>query len=128
MVHGTYSVKRVITQSICILAEDARLERFKSYKIYAPALMPFVEHGNPKITQEDIDTTIIKSDTKMSQTIKTQNYITAIYMGTDPPTREKWDYRKNSKYKTKKGTKFILTCSNGNPHDRTFDEIRTGGE
>lgn len=123
MIHGTYALKRVIETSMCVLCEDSRLEKHKSYKVYSSALLPEVKSGSPKTSSDEIDKTIIKSSAKVPASIKSQNYVTAVYVGSDPPAKEKDKYEADPSYKTKKGTKFILTCLNGDPNNRTFDEM-----
>ena len=123
MIHGTYTLKRVFETSLCTLCEDSRLEKHKTYKVYSSTLLPEVKSGSPKTSSDTIDKTIIKSEAKVPTSITSQNYITAVYVGSDPPAKEKKQYEADLSYKTNKGTKFILTCLNGDPNNRTFDEM-----
>lgn len=124
MIHGTFSVRRVIETSACILCEDSRLEKYKKYKVYSSTLTPNVKSGNASTSSEGINSTVVTSGAKLGNTVKTQNYIEAVYVGSDPPTKEKDQYKADPNYKTKKGTKFTLTCLNGDPNNRSFDEVR----
>ena len=123
MIHGTFTVKRVIENTTCKLSEDSRLEKFKTYKVHSAALMPNVPFGSPKVSSASVNSNCVKGSAKLPSSVKTQNYITAVYVGSDPPTKEKDQYLADPSYKTKKGTKFVLTCVNGDPNDRVFDEV-----
>ncbi len=121
MIHGTYTVKRVRETSTCTLAEDARLDKQDMFKIYAPALMPDIQSGDAQSLPDPIDTTCIKNgkstSVKMKTSTKTQNYIMAKYVGKIPYDEK---YLEDPEYKTPAGTKFTLTCLDGNPNNKTF--------
>lgn len=118
MIHGTFSVKRVRETSMCILVEAARIMPGKEYKIYSPTLTPSIKYGSPTALPDPIDETRFDNEIKMASNIKLQNFIHAKYAGETPYEKEKYDA--DPDYKTPAGTKFTLTCLNGDPNDRTF--------
>lgn len=127
MVHGTYTVKRVIERSVCYTCEDYRLDKHDMFKIYSGALMPDIGGGiPPKIINESVDGSMIKNGGS-NGSIPCQNYIMAKYVGPLPPADEIDQYA-DPDYKTPKGTKFILTCDEGNPNVRTFEKEKGVGD
>lgn len=121
MIHGTFTVARVRETSTCQLAEDTRLEEHTEYKVYSAAITPNVKSGAVQSLPDDIDGTLIKngSSTKVSirNNVSSQNYILAKYVGTIPYDEK---YKEDPEYKTPAGTKFTLTCTDGNPNQATF--------
>ena len=121
MIHGTFTVGRVKETSACQLAEDARLDTHKEYKVYSAAITPNIKPGKAQSLPDDIDGTRIRngSSTKVSikNSVSSQNYILAKYVGTIPYDER---YKEDPEYKTPAGTKFTLTCQDGNPNQATF--------
>lgn len=121
MIHGTFTVKRVRQTSVCTLAEDARLDSHGLYKIHSTVLMPDVENTSSMEITEGIDPTCIKNNTQTSSKnknkTKVQNYILAQYVGNIPYDDR---YNDDPDYKTPAGTRFTLTCVDGNPNQRSF--------
>lgn len=118
MIHGTFTIKRAIETSACVLVEAARIMPGGIYKIYSSALTPMVKSGSIQSLPEFIDANIFDNELKVSNKTSHQNYITAKYAGATPYEKEKYDA--DPTYKTPAGTRFTLTCLEGDPNNRTF--------
>ena len=127
MIHGTYSVPRVVEESVCRSSMDYRFSDVGIYKIHATSLMPNIPFDKASITPESVDSSIFINDnaTKptFSPTILCQNFLTTRFIGRAPL---EW-YGKNNK--TLMGRQFVLICRNGNPNEEyrvfgTEDAIR----
>lgn len=108
MIHGTYTVKRVIETSACYICQDYSLSKGNSYKIFSKTLTPDIGGGIPPlIIPEGIDGSIIKNGGG-GGSISCQNFLTTKYAG--------------ESHSAPKGTRYTLTCLYGNPNVRSFDK------
>lgn len=120
MIHGTYSVGRVIEESICRSSKDYRFTELGIYKIHSTSLMPNIPFEEASIQSKQIDSSIFINDeeTKLSfdNTIKCQNFLSTRFIGRAPLEWYEGDQM------TKMGRKFILICHNGdtNSNYRVF--------
>lgn len=116
MINGTYSVPRVIEESICRSAKDYRFTDIGVYKIHATALMPNIPFGEASVESKEIDKTIFVNDEKtkieFQQNTKCQNFLSTRFIGRAPL---EWYQGDN---KTKLGREFLLICRGGNPNEQ----------
>ena len=118
MIIGTYSVPRVVEESVCKITEDYYLSEIGDYKVYSAALMPLIQFEDSAITKQQIDGSVFVNDreTKLTfdQQIDCQNFLTTKYIGRAP--------LEFYGPKTKKGREFIMICRDGDPSykNRTF--------
>ena len=107
MIHGTYTVKRVIETSKCRIQGGGTAYLDQKYKIHSVALMPDLSYGTPQVLPETIDSSMFVNGSltpiKFPTTINCQNYLTTTYKGTQP-----------------KDSNFTLICREGNPNSRSF--------
>ena len=115
MLHGTYSVKRVVEESVCRSSQDYRFTELGVYRIHSTSLMPNIPFEEASIQPYEIDSSIFVNDdeTKLyfENSIKCQNFLTTRYIGRAP--LEWYDSDKM----TRMGRQFILICRNGNPNE-----------
>ena len=113
MLHGTYSVPRVVEESVCRTSKDYKFTDVGIYKVHSNALMPNISFEEEAILPYEIDSSIFINDeeTKLEfeETINCQNFLTARYIGRAP--LEFYD----GKNDTKMGRQFIMICRGGNP-------------
>lgn len=112
MIFGTYSVPRVIEESICRSSKDYRFTDIGIYKIHSNAILPNIQFEEADIQPYSIDSSIFINDSEtipiVNETIECQNFITAKYIGRAPL---EW-YGKDDE--TKMGRQFVLICRGGN--------------
>lgn len=127
MIHGTYSVPRVVEESVCRSATDYRFSDVGIYKIHATSLMPNIPFDEAEILPETIDDSIFVNDQETSMIfnpiIMCQNFLTTRFIGRAP-----LEWYSGSE-KTLRGRQFVLICRNGNPNEEyrvfgTEDAIR----
>lgn len=127
MLHGTYSVSRVVEESICRTSKDYKFTDVGIYKVHSVALMPNIPFEEQAVLPYEVDSSIFLNDdeTKLEfeENIECQNYITARYIGRAP--LEYYD----GKNDTKMGRQFVMICRGGNPNPEyrvfgTEDAIR----
>ena len=113
MLHGTYSVPRVVEESVCRTSKDYKFTDVGIYKVHSNALMPNISFEEEAILPYEIDSSIFINDeeTKLEfeETINCQNFLTARYIGRAP--LEFYD----GKNDTKMGRQFVMICRGGNP-------------
>ena len=113
MIHGTFSVSRVIEESVCRTVKDYKFTDIGVYRIHSNALMPNIPFEEESKLPYDIDSSIFLNDeeTKLEfeETVECQNYLSAKYIGRAP--LEWYD----GKTDTKMGRQFIMICRGGNP-------------
>ncbi len=117
MIHGTFSVKRVIETSLCRLSIRTRIPDNTTYPVHSMALMPQVAFGKATTFPVGIDSSIFINDgatkPKVPGVVTCQNYLTTMYVGGTP-----YDDREIQPI----GTRFQMRCAEGNPNDRCFEE------
>lgn len=111
MIIGTFSVPRVVEESVCRNSMDYQFSEIGDYKIHSTGLMPNIPFEEAAITPESIDTSIFMngSDCQLSfdPMVNCQNFLTTKYVGRaplefyGPPT--------------KMGREFVLICKSGDP-------------
>ena len=115
MIHGTYSVNRVIEESVCRSSKDYRFTEIGIYKIHSTSLMPNIPFEEASIQHKEIDKSIFINDdeTKLDfeNTIKCQNFLSTKFIGRAP-----LEWYQGDKM-TKMGRQFLLICRNGNPNE-----------
>ena len=115
MIHGTYSVKRVITKSTCRITSKGSVDLDSKCTVHSSALMPGIPFGKSKQTPTVIDSSIFtngkKTKLKFPKTTKCQNYLTTVYTN----TREESQHKDGAV-----GDKFTMTCDGGDPNNRSF--------
>lgn len=113
MLHGTYSVNRVIEESVCRSSQDYRFTEIGVYRIHSTALMPNIPFEEASIQPKEIDSSIFINDeeTKLDfeSTIKCQNFLTTRFIGRAPLEWYEGDQM------TLMGRQFLLICRNGDP-------------
>ena len=109
MILGSRFIQRVIDDSYCKSSEDYYFTEVGDYKIHCASLMPMIKFEEAEENTMKIDSSIFNNKEKLhfKQTIKTQNYLTARFVGRAP--------LKFYGPKTKFGEQFILICKNNNP-------------
>ena len=127
ILHGTFSVGRVIEESLCRSSQDYKFTEIGIYRIHSTSLMPNIPFEQASIQPKSIDDSIFINDeeTKLyfQNTISCQNFLTTRYIGRAP-----LEWYSNGQT-TLMGRKFILICRNGNPNEEyrvfgTEDAIR----
>lgn len=115
MLHGTYSVGKVIEESICRSSKDYRFTDVGVYQIHSTSLMPNIPFEEASIQPKEIDSSIFINDeeTKLDfeNTIKCQNFLSTKYIGRAP-----LEWYEKDQY-TKMGRQFVLICRNGDPKE-----------
>lgn len=115
MIFGTYSIPRVIEESVCRSAKDYRFTDIGIYKIHTNTLLPNIEFEEAVEQPNLIDKSIFINDEEtmpvLSETVQCQNYITARYIGRAPL---EWYGDDDGTGETKLGRQFVLLCRGGN--------------
>lgn len=113
MIHGTYSVKRVIETTMSRISERVRIRNRHKYKIHSTALMPQVGFGKAITFPVGVDSSIFINDgatkPRVPGVITCQNFLTTEYNDTVVPEDI-----------SEIGDVFTMTCLEGNPNDRFF--------
>ena len=111
MIIGTFSVPRVVEESVCRSSMDYQFSEIGDYKIHSTGLMPNIPFEEAAVVPETIDGSIFMNDSafrlSFDPTINCQNFLTTKYVGRaplefyGPPT--------------KMGREFTLICKGGDP-------------
>ena len=116
MIYGTYSIPKVVEESVCRSAKKYQFTNTGIYKIHATSLMPNIPFEEAKVTSNPIDESIFINDeeTKLyfESNIDTQNFLTTRYIGRAP--LEWYDNGET----TEIGRQFVLICKDGNPSEK----------
>ena len=113
MIIGTFSVPRVVEESVCRITEDYELSEIGDYRIHSTSLMvtphiPFEESTErPYTIQASIFINDDKTRLNFDGNVKCQNYLTTHYIGRAP--------LEFYGPKTKLGRQFVLICKEGDP-------------
>ena len=121
MIVGTYSVPRVVEESICRSSKDYAFSEVGDYCFHNTTLTPNIPFEEAAVSPESIDASIFlngkDSALNIAGTIECQNFITAKYIGRaplefyGPPTQM--------------GREFVMVCEGGIPEYR---KIHVGTE
>ena len=115
MIHGTYSVNRVIEESLCRSSQDYRFTEIGVYKIHSTSLMPNIPFEEASIQPFEIDSSIFINDeeTKLDfeSHIDCQNFLSTKFIGRAPLEWYEGDQT------TLMGRQFVLICRNGDPKE-----------
>lgn len=116
MIYGTYSIPKVVQESVCRSAKKYQFTNTGIYKIHATTLMPNITFEEAKVTPQSIDETIFVNSKKetpldFESNIDTQNFLTTRYVGRAP--LEWYDNGET----TEIGRQFVLICKDGNPSE-----------
>lgn len=108
MIHGTYTVKRVIETSTCRIQGGGGATPGHVYKIHSNALMPDLPFSVAYTIGDLIDNTIFingpETPIKFPDMVECQNFLTTEYKGAE-----------------NKLSNLRLICREGNPNVRSFD-------
>ena len=108
MIHGTYTVKRVIETSICRIQGGGSATPGVVYKIHSNALMPDLPYGYAYTIGDLIDSSIFINSPQcpiaFPPVVYCQNYLSTTYSGA-----------------IKKSGDLRLICREGNPNVRSFE-------
>ena len=108
---GTYSVPRVVEESVCRSSFDYQFSELGDYKVHSTTLMPNIPFEIGMISPETIDSSIFmnvgKHKLSFERTVNCQNYLTTKYVGRAP--------LEFYGPKTKMGREFSLVCKGGDP-------------
>ena len=115
MIIGTFSVPRVVEESICRNTRDYEFSEVGDYHIHSTSLMPNIPFEESAVTPYSIDDSLFINDEetqlKFESSINCQNYLTTKYVGRAP--------LEFYGPKTKTGREFIIICRDGNPSYKT---------
>jgi len=111
MIHGTYTMDRVVEECYCRPSLDYAFTELGDYKIHSTSLMPNIPFDYAEEIPHDIDNSIFlnveETKLELDDEIYVQNYLTTRYVGRAP-----LEFYKDPTYKTRK---FILQCRDGDP-------------
>ena len=111
MIFGTYSVPRVVEESVCRTSKDYKFTDVGIYKVHSTTLMPNIPFEEESTQPYEINPCVFINDDDtvpdVNISIQCQNFITARYIGRAPL---EW-YGKNDT--TKMGRQFVMICRNG---------------
>lgn len=115
MLHGTFSVNRVVEESLCRSSMDYRFTEIGIYKIHSTSLMPNIPFEEASIQPYEIDPSIFINDEEtkldLENTINCQNFLTTRFIGRAP-----LEYYEEDQM-TLMGRQFLLICRNGDPKE-----------
>lgn len=115
MIFGSYSIPRVVEESVCRSAKDYQFTDVGIYKVHANTLLPNIPFEEESIQPMEIDYSIFVNDEEtmpiFNDVVYCQNFITARYIGRAPL---EWYGNDDDTKNTKMGRQFVLMCRGGN--------------
>ena len=116
MIHGTYSINKVVEESVCRSTQDYRFTELGVYKIHSTSLMPNIQFEESSVQPMEIDPSIFINDEEtkldLEPAIECQHFLTTRFIGRAP--LEWYD----GEQQTLMGRQFVLICRNGDPNEQ----------
>lgn len=119
MIHGTYTVPRVVEESYCRPSLDYNFSELGDYKIHSTSLCPNIPFDYAEELPYEIDESIFlnydETELEFDDDTYIQNYLTTRYIGRAPLEFYTDIGNPRIANPTRKDRQFILICRGGDP-------------